>query len=455
VTRATGLLSGVSVSHHCGGIDDIEAVSGDSQQETVERLLRQEGVTEAFVLQTCNRAEAFVVTDEEATGRAALESYVDQVDPAVVETFGHEGGLCHLMRVAAGLESLVVGEDQILGQVRVAYEDARAVGGIGSMLEEAVVKAIRVGERARTETSINEGVTSLGSAAVRMAERDLDLSNAAALVVGAGEMGALAATALDGEVDRLVVANRSLSNAEHVAESLDGPASAIGLDALPIAFVEADLAVTATAGPGHVVGAETLASAGKTFVVDLAQPRDVAPEAGEVDGVTLRDLDAIESVTADTRERRREAAVAVEAIIEEEYDHLVTQYKRKRADEVIAAMYEGAEKTKERELRTAVSRLEAAGDLNDDQREVVTALADALVGQMLAPPTRSLRDAAENDDWSTINTALRLFGPGLDLGNESTIATEKRLDSMDVDPDDIPTEMRERMPDRVFERISD
>ena len=406
MTRATGLLSGVSVSHHCGGIDDIEAVSGDSQQETVERLLRQEGVTEAFVLQTCNRAEAFVVTEEEATGRAALESYVDQVDPAVVETFGHEGGLCHLMRVAAGLESLVVGEDQILGQVRVAYEDARAVGGIGSMLEEAVVKAIRVGERARTETSINEGVTSLGSAAVRMAERDLDLSNAAALVVGAGEMGALAATALDGEVDRLVVANRSLSNAEHVAESLDGPASAIGLDALPIAFVEADLAVTATAGPGHVVGAETLASAGKTFVVDLAQPRDVAPEAGE--GVTLRDLDAIESVTADTRERRREAAVAVEAIIEEEYDHLVTQYKRKRADEVIAAMYEGAEKTKERELRTAVSRLEAAGDLNDDQREVVTALADALVGQMLAPPTRSLRDAAENDDWSTINTALRL-----------------------------------------------
>ena len=435
MTRATGLLSGVSVSHHCGGIDDIEAVSGDSQQETVERLLRQEGVAEAFVLQTCNRAEAFVVTDEEATGRAALESYVEQVDPAVVETFGHEGGLCHLMRVAAGLESLVVGEDQILGQVRVAYEDARAVGGIGSMLEEAVVKAIRVGERARTETSINEGVTSLGSAAVRMAERDLDLSNAAALVVGAGEMGALAATALDGEVDRLVVANRSLSNAEHVAESLDGPASAIGLDALPIAFVEADLAVTATAGPGHVVGAETLASAGKTFVVDLAQPRDVAPEAGEVDGVTLRDLDAIESVTADTRERRREAAVAVEAIIEEEY--------------------EGAEKTKERELRTAVSRLEAAGDLNDDQREVVTALADALVGQMLAPPTRSLRDAAENDDWSTINTALRLFGPGLDLGNESTIATEKRLDSMDVDPDDISTEMRERMPDRVFERISD
>jgi glutamyl-tRNA reductase len=291
-----------------------------------------------------------------------------------------------------------------------------------------------------------------------MAERDLDLSGAAALVVGAGEMGALAATALDGEVERVVVANRSLSNAEHVAESLDGPASAVGLDALPIALSEADLAVTATASPGYVVDAETLANAGETLVVDLAQPRDVAPEARETDGVTLRDLDAIEEVTADTRERRREAAAAVETIIDAEFENLVTQYKRKRADEVIAAMYEGAEKTKERELRTAISRLEAAGDLNEDQREVVGALADALVGQMLAPPTRSLRDAAENDDWSTINTALRLFGPGLDLASESPIETDDRLsppEDADLDPEDIPAEMRERMPDRVLERLGD
>ena len=446
----------MSVSHHRGGIDDIDAVSRDTQRATVERLLERPGVSEAFVLQTCNRAEAFVVSEGPETGRAALETYVEAVDPSVVQELDHEASLRHLMRVAAGLESLVIGEDQILGQVRVAYEDARGAGGIGPMLDEAVVKAIRVGERARTETRINEGVTSLGSAAVRLAGSELDLEETSALVVGAGEMGAIAARALDGAVDRIVVANRSLENAEHLAESLDGPASVVGLDALPIALSEADLAVTATASPGHVLDAETLAEAGETLVVDLAQPRDVAPEAADLDGVTLRDLDTLEAVTAETRARRHDAADAVEAIVDEEYDHLVTQYKRKRADEVIAAMYEGAEKTKEHELRTALTRLESAGDLNEDQREVVASMADALVGQLLGPPTRSLRDAAENDDWTTINTALRLFGPGLDL-REEPIETDGRpaLDEQDVDPNDIPEAMRDRMPDRVLERLGD
>jgi glutamyl-tRNA reductase len=165
-------------------------------------------------------------------------------------------------------------------------------------------------------------------------------------------------------------------------------------------------------------------------------------------------------VTAETRDRRRAAAEAVEEIIDEEFDRLVTQYKRKRADEVIAAMYEGAEKTKEREVRTALARLESAGDLNDDQREVVASLADALVGQLLAPPTRSLRDAAENDEWSTINTALRLFGPSLELRDESHIKTGEpdrpaSPETADVEAEDIPESMRERMPDRVLERLGD
>jgi glutamyl-tRNA reductase len=457
VTTPTGLISGVSVSHHCGGIDDIGAVSHSTQQEAVARLLEREGVTEAFVVQTCNRAEAFVVADDATTGRAALAPYVATVDEAVVDELDHEASLRHLMRVAAGLESLVVGEDQIIGQLRAAYEDARAAGGVGPVLEEAVVKAIRVGERARTETAINEGVTSLGSAAVRLAREEIDLDRTAALVVGAGEMGALAARALDGVVEHVVVANRSLENAEHLAESLDGPASVVGLDALPIALAEAGLAVTATASPGYVLDAETLANAGETLVVDLAQPRDVAPEAAGLEAVTLRDLDTLEAVTAETRDRRREAASAVEAIIDEEFENLVTQYKRKRADEVIAAMYEGAEETKERELRTAVSQLEAAGDLTEEQREVVASLADALVGQLLAPPTQSLRDAAENDDWSTINTALRLFGPGLDLADQKPIETEEPATAAttDVDAEEIPEGVQGRMPERVLERLSD
>lgn len=455
----------MSVSHKRAGIDDIEAVSTRSQQAVVEDLLSREAVEEAFVLQTCNRAEAFVVTEEAETGRSALRPYVAPVPGDLVTELSHEASLRHLMRVAAGLESLVLGEDQILGQLREAYETAHEAGAIGPVLEDALLKAIHVGERARTETRINEGVTSLGSAAVRLAATDLstDLEDASALVVGAGEMAALAATALDrADAARVVVANRSRENAAHLAESLDGPAEVIGLSALPEAVADVDLVVTATSSPSHVLTTETFEAAGETLVVDLAQPRDVDPAVGARPEVTLQDLDTLEAVTAETRDRRREAAREVEAIIDEAFENLVTQYKRKRADEVIGAMYEGAEQLKSRELDTALSRLESMDEtLSADQREVVESLADALLGQLLAPPTQSLRDAAENDDWSTINTALHLFGPGLrpgpsteDADNETARPSELDVPT-GVSPDDIPEEMRQQIPPTVLDRLGD
>jgi len=134
--------------------------------------------------------------------------------------------------------------------------------------------------------------------------------------------------------------------------------------------------------------------------------------------VTVHDMATLESVTDETRAHRRAAAESVEAMVDREFEHLLQQYKRKRADEVIAAMYEGAERVKERELDTALSQLDAHGDLNDEQRAVVESMADALVSQLLAPPTKSLRDAAGDDDWTTINTALRLFNPAFDEEEE-------------------------------------
>jgi len=489
MTTPTGLLAGVSVSHQRAGIDDIDRVSDRSQREAVASLLDREGVREAFVLQTCNRAEAYVVAEDAGTGRAALAPYTREVPDEAVLELDHEAGLRHLLRVAAGLESLVVGEDQILGQVSSAFEDAREAGGIGPILEETVVKALRVGERARTETAINEGVTSLGSAAVAIARRSLetDLEGATALVVGTGEMGTLAARALEGNVERILLANRTVETAEHLAGTLETDTEVVGLDGLSAPVDEADLLVTATGSEAPVLDAGTLEGAGRTLVVDLARPRDVPAAAGDLEAVTLRDLDALESVTDETRTRRRAAAEAVGTIVEEELDRLVTQFKRKRADDVIAAMYEGAEELKSRELDTAIDRLEAAeGEFSEDERAIVESLADALVGQLLAPPTRSLRDAAEHDDWTTINTALELFGPGLrpdpdqvarfldsvDDGVEKTeearkaegdpgerdVGTDPGL-PVDLPPDasveDIPEDVRERVPAAVLDRLDD
>ncbi|MFC7028733.1 glutamyl-tRNA reductase [Halomicroarcula sp. GCM10025324] len=442
----TGVIVGASVSHGNASVDQLEAAATDSQRHTVESLLSQPGVDEAIALQTCNRTEAYVVASSHEVGLDALETVTYAVDDDALVEMDHEASLRHLLRVAAGLESIVLGEDQILGQLRDAYEDARAVGGIGSVLEDGVTKAIHVGERARTETEINEGVVSLASAAVRLVEAEQPLDGKTALVVGAGEMGRLAAKALSERVDRVIVANRTVPHAEHIAETIETDASAVAIGAAEAALAEASVVVTATGSPDHVFDAESFAGTGETYVVDLAQPRDVPADAADVPSVTVYDLDALESVTAETRQQRQRAAAEVEQLVDEEFDHLLTQYKRKRADRVISTMYESAEQVKAAELNTALS----AAEFDEDQQEVLESMADAIVSQLLAAPTRSLRDAAEADDWSTIHTALELFDP--EFGPED-VAALTAADGTAVE--DVPAEMRDQMPPAVLDQLTD
>jgi glutamyl-tRNA reductase len=445
------VITGVSVSHDRATVDEIESARFEDERTAVETLLTREGVDEAFALQTCNRAEAYVVTSDAAAGRRALSDFAPDVRDGAVVELDHEESLRHLMRVAAGLESLVLGEDQILGQLSTAVEEARAVGGIGPMLDDALGKAVHVGERARTETGINEGITSLGSAAVALADRGTDLDGATGLVVGAGEMGTLAARALDASaVDRVVVANRTVPHADHVVRDLVGDASAVGLDAVPAAVAEADVVFTATGAPGFAITTETLADAGETFVVDLAQPRDADPAIDDLPGVERRDIDDLKRITRETESNREAEAQAVERMIDEEFEHLLARFKRKRADEVISAMYEGAEHTKTAEVETALSKLESQGDLTAEQRETVEALADSLVNQLLAAPTKSLREAAGEDDWTTIQSAIQLFDP--EFGAQAPdlpSAPEPRSGRPEEIPDDadVPEFVREQFGD--------
>ena len=447
----TEVVVGVSVSHSNASVELIEAAAANSETVAVESLLEFPDVMEAFVLQTCNRVEAYVVSESAEAARAALSEYLGDVDRDAVDELDHEESLRHLMSVACGLESLVLGEDQILGQFREAYETARGAGAIGPTLDDALLKALHVGERARNETAINEGALSLGSAAVRFVDAERGIEGATALVIGAGEIATLAAKALEDPAERLVIANRTLPHAEHLADQLDADASAVGLNAVPVAAAESDIVVSATGSPDHVVETEDLEVVGDTCIVDIAQPRDVDPEADSLENVSLYDLDAIEAVTDETRSNRQEAAEAVDAMIDDELEHLLSQYKRKRADRVIASMYEGAERIKNRELTTAISKLEHESDgdgISEAEQEILESMADALVGQLLSAPTRSIRDAAENDDWSTISTALGLFGPGLELEPATLPETPD-------EPAAIPDEMREKMPKRVLEQLTE
>ncbi|SFS44733.1 glutamyl-tRNA reductase [Halostagnicola kamekurae] len=411
--NSAGVVTGARITHESGTVDDLAAASPESQRRSVADFLSVPEVEEALVLSTCNRVEAYVVTTDSAVGRAAIGEFFDGTDDDALVWSDHDESLKHLLRVACGLESVVLGEDQIIGQVRRAYEDARTAGGIGSLLEMAVTKAIHVGERARTETKINEGVVSLGSAAARLATSERSLEGATGLVVGAGEMGRLAARNLaETGVSELVVANRTVSHATHLIEELDVDGRAVSLQSLETVAERATVIVTATGSDEPLLDRRHFGDSDQV-VVDLGQPRDVDPSVAGLEPVTVFDLDDLETVTQRTQGKRAEAAAAVETMIEREFDHLQSQYKRARADDVIGTMYESAERIKARELETAVSRLEDAkgGELTDEQRDIVESMADSLVSQLLAPPTKSLREAAQEDDWRTINTALQLFDP--------------------------------------------
>ena len=440
-----GIISGVSISHADASLDELHTATFDQPEETVTELLVNERVSEAVVLQTCNRVEAYVVTDTAKHGKAVLAPLFADVPSSVRTELGHEESLEHLLRVAAGLESLVLGEDQILGQVRDAHEQSRQLDGIGPVLGEAMTKAIRVGERARTETAINEGVVSLASAAVRLAAETHGLEGATAAVIGTGEMGKLAAKHLVPEVTELWLVNRTVSRAEELAGTLDDGQSTVetaGLETVPETIDNADIVISSTGSETPIIERDTLTSVSETLVIDITRPRDIPEEAAELPQLELYDLDKLEAVTEKTREMRKEAATAVEEIVDEEFTHLLTQYKRKQADEVISAMYESAERLKAKELQQAFQ----TADFDEEQQAVVKTMADALVSQLLSAPTNSLRDAAEDDDWTTIHTALQLFDPSVGTDDES--GPPVLLNQLGVE--EIPAPLQEQ-----FEEVDD
>jgi glutamyl-tRNA reductase len=221
-------------------------------------------------------------------------------------------------------------------------------------------------------------------------------------------MARTVATSLPEDVAEVRVLNRSPERAEELGREVHPPATADDLSSIPVHLPDADVVFSATGSREPVIDAGTVREAGEVLLLDLGQPRDVAEAASKVPGATVQDLDGLRTVTETTHEERSQAAREVEAIVEEEFDLLLDQYKRARADAVISGMYRGAERIKEAEVRRALDRVD---DLDAEDREVIESLADSLVSQILAVPTKSLRDAAGEDDWETITTAIELFDP--------------------------------------------
>lgn len=380
------------------------------------------GFRELAFLSTCNRLEVYGVPDGVArdtggliVGRLAelggLER--DELEPHVYQKEDGDA-VGHLLRVACGLDSQLLGETQILGQVSQASAAARSAGTCGPSLTYLFSRAAHAGKRARSETEISRGATSISHAAVVLIEKELgDLSTRSVLVVGAGDTAELAIQALykHGAL-KVSCINRTLSAAQALA--LRTGCQALPWVELSQALASADAVITATGAPHPIIYAEDIAPAleqrhGLPLVaVDIAVPRDVDLAVGALPGVVLHDIDKLEATLDQNLSRRSAAVPKVEEIIAGETQVVMDWLHGREAAEVVAGLREHARSVADAELGRALRKLEG---LDKDAQEIISRMADRIVGKLLHEPTKRLKSRAASEDFAVYcDAVVDLFG---------------------------------------------
>jgi glutamyl-tRNA reductase len=371
----------------------------------LRELVQRPEVGEAVLVSTCNRVELI------AAGRAGFDSDLAQVASACVAAlaarapdiaphlYAHTGGVAvrHLFRVAASLDSMVLGEPQILGQVKDAYELARRAGTVGSVLHRTLPRAIRAAKRVRTETAIGNGQVSVPSVAVDLTRQIFgDLAGHVAVLVGSGEMAEAVARLLKVAGASIVVVGRTLSRAEELAQAVGG--SARPWTDLKQSLIEADVVVTSTSAPHHVIDYEMVSAArrarrGKNqFFIDLAVPRDVDPRVEELDGEFLYNIDDLSKVVSETLSTRSREAASAEAIVGREAEGYDRWADAEQATPTIVALRARLSAALEEEMnRSLRGKLKHLGP---EDRAALGKMLESAVNRLLHQPTIRLRQAA-------------------------------------------------------------
>lgn len=409
----------VGVNHRTVPLSLLERVTIDDARlpKALHDVLSRDHVSEAVVLSTCNRTEVYVVAEKFHPAFGDLRSFFSELafvppEELADHLYVHdaEGAAAHLFRVASGIDSAVVGEAEILGQVRDAWESAQTEGAAGSQLNLLFRHALEVGKRARTETGIGRHVASVSTAAVAMAAEHLGpLEGRSILVLGAGEMadGMVRALVTSGVTD-VRIANRTWENADELAARVGG--RAIRLAELDTALGEVDLLLTGTGASSMIIEHSDVSRVMRAradhplLVVDVAVPRDVDPASADIPGVTLLDMDDLRRFAeAGLAERRREVASA-QRIIDEEVDRFSAVSTAREVAPLISAMHAHGESVRTAEIDRLRARL---GDLDDRQLEAVEALTRGIVAKLLHEPTIALKDAAGTPKGERLADALR------------------------------------------------
>ncbi len=406
-------IASMLVTHRKASIDEIEKAWHGDVETMLNWVRSSELVEECAVLKTCNRVEIYVVSPRGSKVLFDLAKKA-RVSSRIIDFHDHDESLLHLLRLASGLESMIIGEDQILGQMKMLLDMAKKAGATGWMLETAFKKAIQVGKRVRKETRINERSISVGSAAVDLAEEILgDLMGKSVLVIGAGETGELISRALMARaVGSLYVTNRTFSSAQELACCLGG--TAIPFDKMKSQLKVADVVISATSAPHYILLKEDIERAmigreSKLLLIDIANPRDIDEAASEILNVELHNIDSLKRISSENMRQRMAEVEKVGAIIDEEFKLLKAKYKRKQAEDLLALLYSQAEVIKDQECKRAMNKLSAYHTLGEIEQQVLRDMSQSIVNKLLSEPTKALKSAAERGDVELLNSLSELF----------------------------------------------
>lgn len=404
------------ISHHRTPVSVRERMASTAERvgEDLRKLLEQEVISEGVLLSTCNRVELVAVTDEPHKTREQVIGYFEhRASPERVIDYVYEHGgtdaVRHLFRVASGLDSMVLGEPQILGQVKEAVALAQRVGSIGGTLGRCFDRTFSVAKRVRTETEIASGNVSVSSIACELAEKIFsDLAGRKVLLVGAGKMSEVAARSLKARGASLTVINRSPERAAELAAACGGEPRP--LEALATELAAADVAITSTSKEGFVITHELMLGVAKMrkfrplFMIDIAVPRDVDPRVEGIRNVFLYDMDDLKRVSQTNLAAREQAAADAERIIENEVRDYGRWLRQLELTPTIVALRERVRDVVLREKQKALPRL---GALDPKAQQALDAMCEAIVGQLLHKPLSQLKQSQDSGESTALVSAVQ------------------------------------------------
>jgi glutamyl-tRNA reductase len=370
-----------------------------------------------MILQTCNRVELFLDTKDSSQIRDsvlrewALETKFKLGElNRLVETREGKSVVEYLVRLAAGLESMLIGENQVVGQLKNSLSEALSSNSASALLEDTVHRAISAGSTIREQTGIGRGTVSLGSAAMKLAEETLGkLEDSRVLLLGTGQVGMLVMKALKARgVSSITVASRTLQRTRSFCRTFGG--TAVEFQAVPSQLAKTDLVIVATRSSNYVLTKDSFSDSDssnrrKLVILDLSNPRNVAPSVSELDNVIFKTIDDLRGIADDALAKRRELVKKAEVLVSPRVEKIEALLQREEAEPIVSDIYRRADLIREEVLNKTLSKL----DLTSEQRESLKSMTVSLVEKLLDGPVVNLRRAAERKDERVLNAAGQIF----------------------------------------------